>query len=78
MAELENRAEQGRAGPPVPPTDVPNPARPPQASPDLPSDAEIDRVMTFVEKVFRRFMAMVQTLRPETEPPKPQPQPNTL
>jgi hypothetical protein len=77
LAELEKRVEQGRAGPPVPPSDVPNPARPPQATPDLPSDAEIDRVMTFVEKVFRRFMSMVQTLRPETEPP-PKPQPNTL
>ena len=77
VADLETRIEQGRAGPPVPPTDVPNPARPPQATPDLPSDAEVDRVMTFVEKVFRRFMAMVQTLRPEPAPPQ-KPQPNTL
>jgi hypothetical protein len=80
LAELEKRTEQGRAGPPVPPGDVPNPSRPPQVGPDLPSDAEVDRVMSFMEKVFRRFMAMVQTLRPEPEPapPRPQPQPNTL
>ena len=77
VTELERRIEQSRAGPPpVPPTDVPNPAAPPKAGPDLPSDAEVDRVMTFVEKVFRRFMAMVQTMR--LEPPQPKPQPNTL
>jgi hypothetical protein len=78
VAELEKRIENSRAGPPpVPPTDVPNPAHPPQATPDLPSDAEVDRVMTFVEKVFRRFMEMVQTLRPD-QPPPPKPQPNAL
>lgn len=78
VTELEQRIEQGRAGPPpVPPGDVPNPARPPQAGPDLPSDADVDRVMSFVEKVFRRFMDMVQTLRPD-QPPPPKPQPNAL
>lgn len=83
VAELERRIEQSRIGPPpVPPGVVPDPTRPPETAPpagrELPSDAELDRVMTFVEKLFRRFMAMVQTLRPEPPPQTPPPAPNSL
>jgi len=34
----------------------------------LPSDAEIDRAMNFFEKMFRRFLGMIENLRRETEP----------
>ena len=89
VASLERQIELSRVGPPpVPPGDLPNAQRPPQPPPgsgfgrDLPSDAEVDRMMSFVERLFRRFMSMVQTLRPDAPPPappsQPQPTPNKI
>jgi hypothetical protein len=44
--------------------------RPGGPSPELkiPSDAELDRMMGFFEKVFRRFLGMVENLRREYAP----------
>ena len=75
VAALQKEIEAARVGPPpVPPEAVPNPARPPAVTPpptgrDLPSDAEIDRMMSFAEKLFRRFIDMVDRLRLEPRPP---------
>ena len=75
IATLHKDLEAARTGPPpVPPQTVPNPARPPAVSPpptgrELPSDAEIDRMMSVAEKMFRRFLSMVDRLR--TEPATP-------
>ena len=77
VSALQKELETARAAPPpVPPQTVPNPARPPAATPppegrDLPSDAEIDRMMTFAEKMFRRFLDMVDRLRAEQRPTAP-------
>jgi hypothetical protein len=41
--------------------------RPPQVELKLPSDAEIDRLMTFMEKIWRRLIDMVQTMQKDVE-----------
>lgn len=39
----------------------------PEVELKLPSDADVDRVMTFMEKVWRRLIEMVQRIQKETE-----------
>ncbi len=39
-----------------------------KSSLQLPSNAEIDRAMNFFEKMFRRFLGMIENLRRESEP----------
>jgi hypothetical protein len=39
------------------------PPRPDARGPDLPSDADIDRVMTFLDKLWHRLMDMVQSMQ---------------
>ncbi|CDN51142.1 hypothetical protein [Neorhizobium galegae] len=47
---------------------------PPDALPKaLPSDAEVDRSLSIMEKFMRRFMAIVGEFATEKEPDKPQP-----
>jgi len=42
-------------------------SRAPEIELKLPSDAELDRMMTFVEKVWRRLMGIVQSLQKEID-----------
>jgi len=44
---------------PAPAPQAERPAAPPRVELNLPSDAELDRVMTFMEKVWRRLLDMV-------------------
>jgi hypothetical protein len=44
---------------PAPAPQAERPAAPPRGELNLPSDAELDRVMTFMEKVWRRLLDMV-------------------
>lgn len=46
---------------------------PPDALKALPSDAEVDRSLTIMEKFMRRFMAIVGEFADEREANKPQP-----
>lgn len=80
LDDLKRRLEPDRAGsPPSPPATVPDTSRgkPPEdaITRNLPTDADIDRMMSVVEKMFRRFVAMVESLKPGSTPPDvPKPQ----
>jgi hypothetical protein len=50
-----------------PPETVPPSSKPEERTLKLPSDAELDRVMSFFEKVWRRLMEMVQNMQREFE-----------
>ncbi len=52
--------------PPVPPQTVPPSASKPGAP--WPGDEEVERAMRYLERLFRRFLTMVDKLRQETEP----------
>jgi hypothetical protein len=51
---------------PLPGVAPPSPSRP-QVELKLPSDADIDRLMTFMEKLWRRLIEMVQSVQKDIE-----------
>jgi hypothetical protein len=52
---------------PLPGVTPPPPGSRPQVELKLPSDAEIDRLMTFMEKIWRRLIEMVQGVQKDIE-----------
>jgi hypothetical protein len=54
-------------GLPIPDGATPAPARSDDPRPRLPSDAEVDRVMSFVEKLWRRVLEMATTVQRDVE-----------
>jgi hypothetical protein len=54
-------------GLPVPGIPPPPTARPGEPELKLPSDAEVDKVISFLEKVWRRLLEMGRTVQKEVE-----------
>ena len=55
--------EARRRRAPVPPADVPDPSSKPSKEPKLPSEADLDRAITFVKNVWRRLVEMMVDLQ---------------
>jgi len=54
-------------GPPVPGVSAPSGAKPGESELKLPSDAEVDKVISFLEKVWRRLIEMGRTVQRDVE-----------